>query len=519
MSDRAAASFARIWRNMASGLGAKVLYLLTRLALPPFILGYLTLEQYGLWTICWIVIGYLGMGAFGVTNVYQRMVPRFLEDDDVAAINRLISTGVLVMTGLSILALGVLWLALPPIIGLFQVPPALAGDARLLLFGTALVFCLDLTLGALVHVMFGLQRIVEQNRIWVITFLIEGVAIVGLLLAGWGLWGLLAAFALRYVLGTLLQWRAVRRALPGFRLSPRLWDRASLRLLWRFGSVMQLGGILSLISYSIEKTLAAALLGVRAAAVLDLAQKFPVMASQVVSSMNQVFLPAMSQFVHRRDEASLARLYLQGTRALNGLAGVGLAFLAAFADPVLRLWLGASAPEAGGTVLALFALAYQLHILTGAASAWHRAGERPERELAYPVSQLLLVAVLTAACWALGWRTVSGLSLAVALAMALSALAYLAWTHRLVGIPVDRFARQVMIPGIAPYGLAFGLALLGPAAPGADATRWALLAFLLGAGLVYAGACGLAAFAFSTAGERAAVRARLRIGNAGGAPA
>ena len=45
-------------------LAAKLLYMLSRVGLPPIILSYVSLEEYGIWATCFIVISYLGMSTF-----------------------------------------------------------------------------------------------------------------------------------------------------------------------------------------------------------------------------------------------------------------------------------------------------------------------------------------------------------------------------------------------------------------------------------------------------------------------
>ena len=44
--------------------------MLSRVGLPPIILSYVSLEEYGIWATCFIVISYLGMSTFGIANVY-----------------------------------------------------------------------------------------------------------------------------------------------------------------------------------------------------------------------------------------------------------------------------------------------------------------------------------------------------------------------------------------------------------------------------------------------------------------
>ena len=92
-------------KNASVNLVAKVFYMITRFFLPPLTLSYVTLEEYGIWAACFILIGYLGMSAFGVSNVYIRYVAEFHARKEIDQINRLLSTGLTVIAALGV----VLW--------------------------------------------------------------------------------------------------------------------------------------------------------------------------------------------------------------------------------------------------------------------------------------------------------------------------------------------------------------------------------------------------------------------------
>jgi len=90
----------RLSQNAVVQLAAKLLYMLSRVGLPPIILGYVSLiilgyvslEEYGIWATCFIVISYLGMSTFGIANVYIRYTAEYHARHDTEAINRLLTT-------------------------------------------------------------------------------------------------------------------------------------------------------------------------------------------------------------------------------------------------------------------------------------------------------------------------------------------------------------------------------------------------------------------------------------------
>jgi O-antigen/teichoic acid export membrane protein len=480
-----------ISKNVSVNLASKVLYLLTRFFLPPLTLSYVTLEEYGIWAACFILIGYLGMSAFGVSNVYIRYVAEYNARGETGKINRLLSTGLTVITTLSVALLAALWFLLPVVIKLLRIPPQFSHTGFVLIFVTAATFMLDLTFGAFSYVLAGLQRMVEQTVVWVLSFCLEAVLIVTLLLSGAGIYALLWAFVIRYVLATAAYVALCYRAIPGLSLSVRHFDKSVLRLFFGYGAIVQVSGLLGMFLYSIEKVIAGVFIGVSATGIVDIGEKLPVMASQITGSMNSVFLPAMShmQTLGRKEE--IAKLYLKGARYMNLMMGFLLGFLAAFSHVFIRAWVGSGERFfAAATILALVCLPYQMNELTGPSSAFHRGTGHPIRELVYPITQLLLVVSTVAIGFIWIGKTVLVIVTAIAISMVTSALVYILYTNRFLGVSFRTFAAKVLAPGVVPYLIGFALASVArPFTVIADNSRWAALGFLAVCGIIYAPIC------------------------------
>lgn len=474
-------------KNASVYLAAKVFYMFTRFFLPPLTLSYVTLEEYGIWAACFILIGYLGMSAFGVSNVYVRYIAEYHARKEIDNINRLLSTGLTVIAALSVALLAALWFCLPLIIARFNIPPGLHHTAFTLIFITAATFMLDMSFGAFAYVLTGLQRITEQTLVWVVSFCLEAILIVALLIGGFGIYALLWAFVARYLVAIAAYVVLCYRILPGLSLGLRHFDRRMLRLFYSYGAVVQLSGLMGMFLYSIEKLIAGVFIGVRATALFDVGEKLPVMASQIPASMNSIFLPAMSHLNSLGQQREVAKLYLKGSRYMNMMLGVLMGFLAAFSLPVLTAWIGSDEKyRIAAIILSLVCLPYQMNELTGPASAFHRSVGKPARELVYPVTQLLLVALTVALGFLWMGRSVLVICVAVALSMVLSALIYLAYTNRCLGLGMGEYANKVLVPGIAPYTVGLVCALFArPLFVWAGTGRWQLLPVLAACGIVY----------------------------------
>jgi len=475
-------------RNVAISIPSKVFYMVTRVFLPPIILGSVSLEEYGIWACCFILISYFGSTSFGLANVYIRHIADFEARGEYERINQLLSTGLALVSGLSILIMIILYQLLPLAISWFEIPEELGVTAFWLFLGTMGGFALDLSLGLFGYALLGLQRFYEHTRIWVLSFVLEGLLIVAFLQLGFGIFSLLWAFIIRYVFSISGHAIVCRRLLPTLRISPRYLDWESMRIFFRYGSILQISGLLATVIYSVEKIIAGFFLGIGAAGLFDVAEKFPALGSQIPSSMSGVFMPAMARMHSLKRRQELRDLYFKGCRYMAIITGLLMGFLAAFPGPILTAWLGnlERFPEAP-FIMICFTLAFQLHVLTGPASALFKGVNRPSLELVYPLVQLLLIGISIGVA-SLFWDiSVTIIALTVSSSMVLSALIYLAYTNVVFKVGLGAYVWRVILPGLFPYPLA--LTLAGLSILWRD---WALtgrteaLIFLIGCGCTYA---------------------------------
>ena len=195
-NTQAAAPHADAAGNAGVAMLAKALYLVTRLCVPPLVLAHITLAEYGLWTACFVLIMYVGLTDVGFSNVYVRFTARYHAEGDVGGVNRLLSTGVIMLSAMALFVLAGVWLSLPLVLDFLKIDAIYRHKASVLVLGTTGMFLLDLTLGAYCYLLHGLQRIKEEQKIAIAGYLLELVLIFAFLRAGFG-GGELEARALR----------------------------------------------------------------------------------------------------------------------------------------------------------------------------------------------------------------------------------------------------------------------------------------------------------------------------------
>ncbi len=452
---------ARVSRNAAAQMLGRIFYLATRVALPPLILHYISIEEYGIWATCWIIIGYVGMGAFGVSNVYVRYVAEYHANRRYQEIGPLLATGLTLTITFSAITLLVLWLSLPWLNESFKIPPHLQHTAAILILGTVATMLLDMTFGAFAYVLQGLHKFAEQTIVWIISYLLETLIMVVLLMQGFGVTSLLWAFIGRYLLATLIYVILCYRAIPGLKISLRGVKRQNFDLFFRYGGIMQISGLVSVFLYSCERLVAGTLTGVSAVVLLDIGQKFPMMSTQVFSSANNSLLTALTHYHSLNQKEEIIRLYLRGSRYLNLLNGLALGFMASFAMPIITAWMGDNpAYQEAGIVFVCAAAGYHFHALTGPASTYFQGISRPGKAVwGYLFPQAILLGCGLIAAYTLLGHTVIAVVVAATVARIISSGLFLLYTNSQLGIGQWRWIWNALLPGLLPYAIGYGIAI------------------------------------------------------------
>jgi O-antigen/teichoic acid export membrane protein len=464
--------------DMLFGTGGKLLYAATRVALPPLALAHMGLADYGLWAACFVLVGYVGMAASGFTLVYLRSTARLHAQGDVAAIGRLLSTGMLAMGAVALALLALLWFALPALLDLFGVAEAQRALARWLWLGTLAVFLADMSLGAFGSVLHAIGRVRQEQTVWVVAFLFETALIVGLLLAGWGVLGMMAAFAGRYVFSIAANAVLAWRALPGLRVRWRDFDRTLLRGFFGYGAGMQLSGLIATALHSADRLLAGVLLGPQAMAVVDLAAKLPTTAGSISSSASTVAVSSSARHDVQGQSAALQQVYRDASRVTVAGLAMALPFMAWFAEPIARAWLGQSEAQAAvAPLLALLAVGLHAHLLTGPVNAVSRGRGSLRADFGYHGLRVVALAAALAIWWLGPARSLPALVLAMVGAQVLAATACLAFAHRRLCGAWAGLASRVLVPTLAAHALAGALhAVLSPVPAGGRAAAMGALA-------------------------------------------
>ena len=481
-------------RNVAATIVARLVNMARGVCLVPFLLAHIGLEAYGIWTTIFILVTYVGVTTLGISNVYIKYVAEFHARREYDKANALLSTGLAVtipLCGAVFLCFLLGWDRFAPWL---RLPAEHAGDGKEAVLIVLAVFLSSIALNAFGDMLTGTQQIASTQIFLSISIVTEFALIVWLVVAGRGIRGLAEAYLVRTVIndGLTIWW--ARRQLKWLHLSLRLVRRESLKYVVHFGGMVQFQSMLSTFLNSVERVAALVLINASAAGLLDVAKKWPVSLSSIPTAFFAALLPAASHVdaasarAARKD--NLRELYLSGARYSNLCTAVFVAAMVFWSTPILHVWLGPGLPMRDTLIplFVVFSLAMQFHMLTGPGTSILRGIGRIYEEFTYSLPNLLLLMVLLpAARWIEGRWTPLGIGLAVAVATAGSACVLMGRVLFVLDLPLTRFLRVVVAPGLAPY-LAAGLLAWPTARMVAALNRWQGAGVLVAVGAVYGAA-------------------------------
>jgi len=496
-SDHVAIIREALTRNISRDAAARIGYLLTRILIPAFVLARIGLSAYSVWSAIFIMVSYVGVTTMGLSVVYVKYTAEFTARGEIERANSLLSTGLFAAAAVCAGCFVLLILELHGVLIWLRVPSQIFTQAQTAVMLVVGAFLCDMTFDVFPRALAGSHKIAETQGVWVICYLSEMVLIFYLVATGHGLLGLAEAFLVREMLSIGLNVFLAFRMLPWLRISPRRISLASLRTLTGFGSVVQLSALLSIALNTMERVIAAPLIGLSAIGILDLSDKWPTTSSMVADAFAASFLPAASYLEAGRakklprDNRVVVELYLRGARYMHLASSSICALLATSSAPLLTVWLGATFP-ASAYLMTIFAVQQNIHHMTGPGTSILEGIGQPREEFYYIFPNILMALVtIPLSRLVLGHWSAAGLGSAVVVATVSSAIFFVVHANRILGVSWRQYLKIVVAPGLVPYlvGIFIGVPAWVFAQHG---SRWHAVLIMAGVGLGYAFTLALA---------------------------
>jgi len=176
-------------------------------------------------------------------------------------------------------------------------------------------------------------RYVAVSVLELLSQMVSVLAGVGLALAGFGYWSLVAAGVAQSAVGTICAWVAT-----GWIPGPPRW-RTSTGSMLRFGGTITLNGLVVYLAYNLEKVLLGRFWGADALGIYARAyQLVTIPTDNLNSAVGVVAFSTLSRLQH--DRVRLKSYYLKGYSLMVSLTIPTTIFCALFADDIVQVLLG-----------------------------------------------------------------------------------------------------------------------------------------------------------------------------------
>jgi O-antigen/teichoic acid export membrane protein len=434
--------------NVGSNWATLVVTTVVSFFLAPVIVRLLGTEAYGLWALIGSLIGYLGLIDLGVRGAVTKFVATSHAAGNHEEAGRITSAGLLFFGFAAIVTVLVGSGAALYVDRLFDVPPELAGPARLAVFLTSMAVAVSIVGGVFGGVIAALHRFDYLNGVEIAVTLVRAFATVVALESGGGLVALAVIALMAAAARTWIYLRNLRSLYPGLNVRRAgAWERVPQVI--GFGAVSTLLHVSSaLINYS-DSIVIGVFLPLQAVTFFSIASTLVIQARGVVAGISQILAPLAGTLEGRGEVAQVGTMMLASARlATLAILPIAVAFVF-LGETFIGLWMGAEFAAPAGGVLRILAPSLWVYasfqVCTSVMMGINRHRGMVPAFLIEAVTNVLLCVVLIQP---LG---ITGVALGILLPRLAISLGFGPWyAHRVFGTSIANYWWQAILrPGLA----------------------------------------------------------------------
>jgi O-antigen/teichoic acid export membrane protein len=330
---------AQILKNVGSSWFALGVNVVVGIFLSPYIIHRLGDEAFGLWILIFSVTGYYGLFDLGIRSSIVRYVAKFSAIGEKEELNSLVNTAMISYGGIGALTLAITLLASYYITSIFRIPADFVLTARWLLLMVGTSVSLGFPLGVFGGILEGLQRFYLLNFTNISTTLIRVLLIVIALRRGHGLLTVALITVSLPLLNGLVNAAVVLRILS-VRFALKYVTRSTLRRIATYSGTTFLIIIGGRLRFKTDALVIGTFVSAAAITYFTIGSRLVDYASEVVSSLAQVFVPMSSQTHAKGDLEGLRKILIVGNRACAFIIFPITAVLTILGKSIIEAWVG-----------------------------------------------------------------------------------------------------------------------------------------------------------------------------------
>jgi len=329
----------QIFKNVGSSWFALGMNVVVGIFLSPYIIHRLGDEAFGLWILIFSVTGYYGLFDLGIRSSIVRYVAKYAATGEHEELNSLINTAMIAYSGIGTLTLAITLISSYYVTSIFHIPADFVVTARCLLLMVGTCVSLGFPLGVFGGILEGLQRFYLLNFTNISSTLLRALLIVVVLRSGHGLLTVALITVSLPLLAGLVNAAAVLRHL-NLRFAPKYVTRSSLHRIATYSGTTFLIIIGARLRFKTDALVIGTFVSAAAITYFTIGSRLVDYASEVVSSLAQIFVPMSSQSQAKGDLDGLRKILILGNRACAYIIFPITAVLTILGKSVIEAWVG-----------------------------------------------------------------------------------------------------------------------------------------------------------------------------------
>ena len=381
-------------RNATLNVVAEGWTILVLLLAMPKLVSFLGHSQFGLFSLAWVVIGYLAFLDIGVNRAATKFVSQHLAEQDHESTRRIARAAIATNLVLGLLGgLAVVLLSPYLIHSIFNISAELEGQARLTFYAVGFAIPVLLVHGIFRAVLSSYQRFGWINAVNVAATTVQWGAAALLAWKGHGVASIVFATVAARILATAIYGVLVFQLLPNLRIF-RVHDLHELPRLLRFGSWVTVSQLVSPVLVYLDRVLIASFVSLAAVTLYTVPYEMMTRLRVVPSSLANTLYPAFSERAKASQQTQFQRLYQGSLRYLLMLILPCITFLLVYGADLLSLWMDAQFARQTATVLEILAVGALANALAYIPYNALQASGRPDLTGKFHLLELPLYVVL-----------------------------------------------------------------------------------------------------------------------------
>lgn len=329
----------QVLKNVGSSWFALGMNVLVGVFLSPYILHRLGDEAFGLWILIFSVTGYYGLFDLGIRSSIVRYVAKYSATEEHEELNQLINTAMLSYSAIGVVAIATTLIAARYVNSIFRIPADFVGTARWLLIMVGTSVALGFPLGVFSGALEGLQRFYLLNFTSITSTLLRAVLIVIALRHGGGLLTVALITVSLPLVNGVVNAAFVFWHVP-LHFGAKYVNRSSLRRIASYSGTTFLIIVAGRLRFKTDALVIGTFVSAAAITYFTIGSRLVDYASEVVSSLAQIFVPMSSQSQAKGDIDALRKIFVVGNRACAFIIFPITTILTILGKSVIETWMG-----------------------------------------------------------------------------------------------------------------------------------------------------------------------------------